>query len=112
MNKSVYIGIRGSLICYDIISGKELWRTHLKGSGFVSIYIDDDIILAHTGGHLFGVKKSDGSQIWENKMKGLGYGLASISTMGPGGMEEMAKKITEQKAGAGAAGSAGAATSG
>jgi outer membrane protein assembly factor BamB len=111
MSKEVYIGVKGKVVAYDKYTGEELWRTHLRGSNFVSICVDDDIIIAHSEGHLFGLNKSNGEKKWENKMQGLGYGLASISTMGPGGLEETVQKIMRKKAAAGGAGSvAGGAT--
>lgn len=106
MSKEVYIGVKGSVVAYDKYTGDELWRTHLKGSNFVSIFVDDDVIIAYAGGHLFGLNKSNGEKKWENKMQGLGYGLASISTMGPGGLEEMVQEIMRQRAAAGGGGGA------
>ena len=109
MSKEVYIGIKGSVVAYDKYTGKELWRTNLKGSNFVSICVDNDVIIAHTRGLLFGLNKSNGEKIWENKMPGLGYGLASISTMGPGGLEEIVQRVMRQRAAAGAGGGVAAA---
>lgn len=114
MSENVYVGVRGNVVAYDKYTGEELWRTHLKGPNFVSICVDDDIIIANAGGHLFGLDKSNGKIKWENKMSGLGYGLASISTMGPGGIEEMVQRIMRQRAaaGAGAGAAAGGAAAG
>ncbi|MFC1494789.1 PQQ-binding-like beta-propeller repeat protein [Thermodesulfobacteriota bacterium] len=108
MDKNVYIGIKGKVVAYDKYTGEKLWQTPLKGSQFVSICVDDDIIIAHTGGFLYCISKSDGSPRWVNKMPGLGYGLASISTMGPGVSEGMVKRIVQQRQAAGAGGAAAA----
>lgn len=107
-DKTVYVGVKGNVVAYDKYTGEELWRTPLKGAQFVSICVDDDLIIAHTGGNLFCINKSDGSPMWVNKMPGLGYGLASISTMGPGVTEGMVRKMIQQKQVAGAGGVAAA----
>ena len=44
--------------------------------------IDEEVIFAHTAGHLFCVHKGSGEIIWENKLPGLGYGLAMIGLDG------------------------------
>ena len=71
MNKGVYVGVKGSVVAYDKSTGEELWRTHLKGANFVSICVDDDVIIAHTGGHLFGLNKIDGNQIWDYETESI-----------------------------------------
>jgi len=111
-DKAVYVGVKGKVVAYDKFTGEELWRTPLKGSQFVSICVDDDIIIAHTAGHLFCIKKIDGSPMWVNKMPGLGYNIASLSTMGPGVTEGMVRKIIQQRQAAGAGGAAAAAAAG
>ena len=108
MDKAVYVGVKGKVVAYDKYTGAELWRTPLKGAQYVSICVDDDIIIAHTGGNLFCIKKNDGSPMWVNKMPGLGYGLVSISTMGPGGAEGMVKRMMQRRQAATAGGAAAA----
>ena len=52
----------------------------LTGSGFVTLLVDEDLLLAATRGEVFGVEATTGRILWQNKMPGQGYGLASIAT--------------------------------
>ncbi len=113
MSNEVYLGVKGSVVAIDKTTGHEKWRTHLRGSGFVTTLVDTDIILAHTNGHLYGVDKHDGRQLWHNELPGLGYGLGMLAVEGGPGQEVLAQVIQAQRAaaaagGAGAAGAAGA----
>ena len=72
MTEIVYLGVKGSVVAIDKKSGSEHWRTHLKGSGFTTVLVDDDIIIAHTSGHLYGIDPKSGREIWHNDLPGLG----------------------------------------
>jgi outer membrane protein assembly factor BamB len=80
LDLNLYIGTAGTLCCIDQANGKELWRTKLKGSGFVTILVEPPDIYAHTDGHLFCVDAATGKLLWENNLPGLGYKLASLAT--------------------------------
>lgn len=73
-----YIGMRGDVIAIEKSTGRTLWHCSLKGSDYVMVAVDEDLILAYTGGHLFGVDRRRGIVLWENKLKGMGYGFATI----------------------------------
>ncbi len=77
-DKSLFIGVCGTIISIEKETGKELWRTHLKGYEFVIFTVDDNSIYVHTSGHLFCIDKKNGKILWKNDLKGLGNGFASI----------------------------------
>lgn len=81
-SKYVYLGIGSYVVCIESSSGAELWRTKLRSSELVSITVLADLIIAHANGHLFGVSKTNGKILWENGLKGLGYGHCFISAEG------------------------------
>lgn len=80
MKDHVYLGIHKHVLCIDKRTGREIWRTELKRSHLVTVTVSDDIILAHAGGHLFGLRAADGSILWKNELPGLGYGYCVIAT--------------------------------
>ena len=76
----VYIGIKAYVVCLDIITGKEKWRTKIKRSHIISIIVEKDFIVAHAGGELFGLDKCSGEIRWNNSLPGLGYGYCFMAT--------------------------------
>jgi hypothetical protein len=76
----LYLGTKGSVAAIDRETGERLWTTHLKGAQFVSLLIDGDSVIAHTGGHLYRVEAESGRILWENELKGLGYGFGTLAS--------------------------------
>ena len=77
-DKSLFVGICGSIVSIEKETGRELWSTHLTKYEFVTFTADDNSIYAHTSGHLFCIDKENGTILWKNELKGLGNGFASI----------------------------------
>lgn len=78
----VYLGVKGRVLAFDKQTDKKIWEAHLKSSGFVTLLIESDVILAHTHGHLYCLNKVNGHKLWENSLPGLGYGMATFATDG------------------------------
>jgi outer membrane protein assembly factor BamB len=97
MSEIVYLGVKGSVVAVETATGAERWRTHLKGSGFVTVLVDDEVIVAHAGGHLFGLDPESGDERWHNDLPGLGYGLAMLATRGSAGQDVLARSIQQQR---------------
>lgn len=99
----VYLGIKGHVIAIHSGTGKELWRTKLKGADFVTVGQDGGFVYGATKGELFAIEPHAGTIVWHNKLKGLGLGLVSILTAsGSSGIEAAAKRLQEQQAAAAA----------
>jgi outer membrane protein assembly factor BamB len=68
--------------------GVLVWETKLKGEllslgdGFVTVLVDGQLVFAHTGGELFCLDGASGRVLWSNKLKGLGYDIASLAVQG------------------------------
>ena len=87
MNTSdlVFIGIKGSVLALDRATGQQVWATHLKGSDFVNVLLEDRAILASCCGEIFCLEPLTGNALWHNPLKGFGTGLATIATeLNPG----------------------------
>jgi outer membrane protein assembly factor BamB len=79
------VGIKGSLLAFHRDTGEKLWSTHLKGSDFVSVAMDEKRVFAHTKGELFCVDLLAGNSLWSDGLKGLGYDIASLAGVGLSG---------------------------
>ncbi len=75
----VYIGIKGSVLALNRVTGRQAWGTHLKGSDFVNVVLQDDVLLASCYGEVFCLDPLTGNVLWHNPLKGLGIGLATIA---------------------------------
>ena len=97
----IYIGIKGHVVAIDRATGSELWRTHLTGSTYVTVYIDGGLF-AGTRGKLYALDPATGSILWTNELNGLGYNLITFSGSATA---PIAAEITQRQAAAAAAAS-------
>lgn len=83
-SSSIYVGMNGSVFCLSGSTGQEIWSVSLPASGlvtgFVTLLVDRDLVLAATHGEVFALEATTGRILWRNNMPGQGYGLASIAT--------------------------------
>jgi hypothetical protein len=75
----VFIGIKGSIVALNRATGAQVWATHLKGSGFVNVVEQNDIVLAACRGEVFCLDALTGNARWHNPLRGFGLGLATIA---------------------------------
>ena len=78
----VFIGIKGSVIALNGSTGQQVWATHLKGSDFVNVVLQNEVLLASCYGEIFCLNALTGDALWHNPLKGFGLGLATIATDG------------------------------
>lgn len=76
----VFIGIKGSVVALNRATGQQVWATHLKGSDFVNVVLQDGAVLASCYGEIFCLDPLTGIGMWHNPLKGFGTGLATIAT--------------------------------
>jgi len=76
----VCIGIKGSVVALNRATGQQVWATHLKGSDFVNVVLQDEAVLASCYGEIFCLDPLTGNARWHNPLKGFGTGLATIAT--------------------------------
>lgn len=76
----LFLGIKSHVVCIHKRTGQELWRTKLRTSSITNVYYENDFVYAYAGGHLFCINVYDGSIVWENQLKGLGYSTCIIAS--------------------------------
>ena len=74
----IFIGIKGGVLALDRATGVTRWTTSLKGSGFVNLVRDQNVLLATTRGEVFCLDPATGQILWNNGLSGFGYGIATI----------------------------------
>ena len=76
-----FIGIKGSVVALNLFTGQQVWATYLKGSDFVNVVVQDEVLLASCRGEVFCLNALTGKGLWHNPLKGFGRGLATIATV-------------------------------
>ena len=94
----VFIGVKGTVVALDRATGREVWRTPLKGSEFVNLVLDDGVLYATARGEVFCLDPATGRICWNNPLRGLGWGLVSIATAGSSSVVPMAQIHVEHAA--------------
>jgi outer membrane protein assembly factor BamB len=97
----VYIGIKGTVVALDSMTGDEVWRRELTGSNFVTVTQDETNVYAAANGEIFCMDKMTGTPRWHNPLKGLGTGLVSIALTtysSSGDIPPLAEKHREDEA--------------
>jgi len=76
----LFLGISSHVVCLSKKTGEQCWKTKLKSSTIINVFYEDKYVFAYSGGHIFCLLASDGSIVWENPLKGLGYGTCIIAS--------------------------------
>lgn len=76
----VFIGIKGTVVALNRDTGQQAWATHLEGSDFVNVVVQNGVVLASCYGEIFCLDPLTGDALWHNPLKGFGRGLATIAT--------------------------------
>src|SRR3954467_3338992 len=103
--RMIFVGIRGTVVALDPVTGAELWRTHLKGCEFVNVVRDGPDLIASTRGELFCLDPANGRIRWQNPMRGFGYGIATVASSDGSSPATSAQHLYDQDAAASAAAS-------
>ncbi len=62
-------------------NGEIMWSWQApKGTGFPSLLLDRDILFAAVQGYTYALDPHTGHEIWQNPMKGFGFGITSLAT--------------------------------
>lgn len=103
----VFVGFNSRVVALDRYTGELVWQWKSpKGTGFVSLLLDGDRLIASVNGFMYCIEPLFGQQVWDNPLKGLGMGVPSLASVrgmtSGGGMGAM--KQQQQAAAAAAAG--------
>jgi outer membrane protein assembly factor BamB len=52
-SSAIFLGIKGAVVALDRETGRQLWKTALRGKDFVNVMLDKDRVIAATKGEIF-----------------------------------------------------------
>jgi len=81
-NDYLFVGTNGHVVALLKKTGEIVWKTSLPKTGYsvVSIVLEENTLFCSTGGRVFALAPDTGEILWENPLKGMGTGLAFITT--------------------------------
>jgi hypothetical protein len=79
----VFAGMNGSVVAIDRRNGQVAWhwQSPKPRRAFVSIFVDGDRVVAGLSGYLYCLDAASGRVLWENPLKGFGYGNFSFASV-------------------------------
>jgi outer membrane protein assembly factor BamB len=96
----IFVGLNGYAVALDRDSGEIVWSNSEMKSGYVTLLLDFDRLIASTNGYIYCLDPLTGSILWHNPLKGYGMGAPAslISVRG-----QSSQTVIEQAAAAAAA---------
>lgn len=96
----VFLGFNSRIAALDRFTGEIVWEWKSpKGSGFVTLLLDADRLIASIQGYTYCLDPLFGQQVWSNNMKGFGIGTTSlVSVNGSSGSSAAASAIAQEQA--------------
>ena len=100
----IFVGLNGYALALDRDTGEIVWSNSEMKSGYVTLLLDGDRLIASTNGYIFCLDPLTGAIRWNNPLKGYGMGAPTslVSVRG-----QISDVVLEQAAHAIAAAAAG-----
>jgi outer membrane protein assembly factor BamB len=70
----VFVGLNGYVLALDRKTGEIAWSNNNLRSGYVTLLLDGDRLVASTNGYIYCLDPLTGEVIWHNPLKGYGMG--------------------------------------
>ncbi len=101
----IYVGLNRRVLALDRFDGHVVWEWKApKGSGFVSLLLDGDRLVAGISGYIYCLDPVYGQIVWQNPLKGYGSALSTLASVnGTSRGGAAAAAIAQQQAAAAAA---------
>jgi outer membrane protein assembly factor BamB len=84
IDRLIFVGLNGYAVALDRDTGEIVWSNDKMHSGYVTLLLDGDRLIASTNGYIYCVDPLTGEILWHNPMKGYGVGTptALVSVRG------------------------------
>lgn len=104
----LFVGFSRRVVALDRFDGSIVWDwKSSSGSGFVSLLLDGDRLIASCSGYTWCLDPLTGAEVWHQPLQGMGTGIPSlVSVRGssqPGGPGAQAAQVAAQQAAAASA---------
>jgi outer membrane protein assembly factor BamB len=103
----IFIGLNGYALALHRDTGEIIWSNSEMNSGYVTLLLDGDRLIASTNGYIYCLDPLTGKILWHNPLKGYGRGAptALVSVRGQAS-QSLIEQMAEEETAAAAAASA------
>jgi PQQ-like domain len=84
IDRLVFVGLNGYALALDRNTGEIVWSNSEMHSGYVTLLLDGDRLIASTNGYMYCLDPLTGKVLWHNPLRGYGVGAPRPSSR-PGG---------------------------
>lgn len=78
----IFTGFNRRVAALDKRTGQIVWERKLpKGYPYVTLLLDDNLLVAAVDGYMYGLNALTGDQLWFNEMSGFGTGVTSLASV-------------------------------
>lgn len=109
IDQLIFVGLNGYALALDRATGEIVWSNSEMKSGYVTLLLDGDRLIASTNGYIFCLEPLTGEILWHNPLKGYGMGAPTALVSVRGQSSEL---IIQQAAAAAAAAAASSSSGG
>jgi outer membrane protein assembly factor BamB len=89
IDQLIFIGLNGWVVAVDRDSGEVVWKCSELKSGYTTLLLDGDRLIASTNGYIFCLDPQTGRVVWSNPLRGYGMGVTSLISIRSRSMEEV-----------------------
>ena len=84
VDELVFVGFNSRIAALNRATGELVWQWKApSGTGFVAILLERDQLVVSVSGYTYALDPATGDTLWENLLKGFGYGIPClVSTAG------------------------------
>ncbi len=105
----LFVGFNSRLAALDQQTGDIVWQWKAPdGTGYVSPLLDGGKLFVSVNGYTYCLDAATGQQLWQNKMKGFGYGTTALVSVNGSTPHSLLGQAAAEAAQAAAAAGAGA----
>jgi outer membrane protein assembly factor BamB len=82
VDQLIFAGFNSRVVALHRDSGELIWQWKSpKGSGYVTLLLDGDRLIASVMGYTYCLDPATGNQLWFNELSGFGLGVASLASV-------------------------------
>ena len=103
IDQLIFVGLNGYALALDRTTGNIVWSNNEMKSGYVTLLLDGNRLIASTNGYIYCLDPLTGRILWHNPLRGYGAGAPTslVSVRG-----QSSQTLSQQAAAADAAAAA------
>ena len=94
----IFVGLNGYALALDRDSGDIVWSNDQMRSGYVTLLLDGDRLIASTNGYMYCLDPLTGRILWHNPLSGYGTAPTSVISVRGQSSQTLIQQAAEAEA--------------